>query len=34
VSVHEGPWYGEDGYDPSQSCVDEVDVEAAADPSS
>ncbi|HVV89067.1 MAG TPA: hypothetical protein VHB53_01110 [Solirubrobacterales bacterium] len=30
VSVHEGPWYGEDGYDPSQSCVDRVEVEVTA----
>ena len=27
VSVHEGPWYGDDRYHPSQSCVAEVDVE-------
>jgi hypothetical protein len=29
VSAHEGPWHGADRYDPSQSCVDEVDVEVA-----
>jgi hypothetical protein len=28
VAVREGPWHGEDRYNPSQSCVDEVDVEA------
>jgi hypothetical protein len=29
VSVREGPWHGENRYDPCQSCVDEVDVEVA-----
>lgn len=29
VSVREGPWHGEDRYDPCQSCVDEVDIEVA-----
>jgi hypothetical protein len=29
VSMHQGPWYGEDRYDPAQSCVDVVDVEVS-----
>ncbi|HEY2052680.1 MAG TPA: hypothetical protein VGH14_01970 [Solirubrobacterales bacterium] len=27
VSLHDGPWHGEDRYNPSQSCVHDVDIE-------